>query len=214
MSEKLTFKYQGSGVEGPNTTQLFQTYGKEVVHYSRAILSKRKRNTKAKTLYKEMDYIVNFNQQTGEYTVGFTFGKAEKYVPFVDSGVHGSVKTGSPKWARSEKPVGKNNKMMGWKPRFQFKGKNIKEGIVEKWIKDKPIKLRDAKGRFIKKDSANIKSASFMIGRAIATRGLPFSGFFTTPVIRQNANIEQRLMDNLEQDLTEFMHKQLTKFFE
>ena len=47
------------------------------------------------------------------------------------------------------------------------------------------MKLRGAKGRFIEKTQANIKSAAFVIGRAIAQRGLTRTQFFSRPFTEQ-----------------------------
>ena len=75
--------------------------------------------------------------------------------------------------------------MRGQGSPFKFKGNNIKEGVIEKWIANKPLKLRNAKGKFIEKTQRNIKSAAFLIGRAIAQRGLERTQFFSKPFTQQ-----------------------------
>ena len=62
--------------------------------------------------------------------------------------------------------------MRGQGSPYKFKGKNIKEGVVKDWIISKGIKLRGKGGRFIEKSESNINSAAYVIGRAIAQRGL------------------------------------------
>ena len=49
---------------------------------------------------------------------------------------------------------------------------------IAKWIKDKPIKLRGGKGKFIKKTQANINSAAFGIAMHIKTYGIQPTWFF------------------------------------
>ena len=43
---------------------------------------------------------------------------------------------------------------------------------IKQWIIDKKIRLRDNKGRFIRKDEKNLNSAAFLIGRSIAKFGI------------------------------------------
>tara|TARA_R110000803_G_scaffold7124_1_gene22968 strand:+ start:1132 stop:1632 length:501 start_codon:yes stop_codon:yes gene_type:complete len=66
--------------------------------------------------------------------------------------------------------------------------KNVEEGrrpgsmppssAIAKWIKDKPIKLRGAKGKFIQKNAANVNSAAFGIAMHIKTYGIKPTWFF------------------------------------
>jgi hypothetical protein len=67
--------------------------------------------------------------------------------------------------------------------------KNVEEGrkpgsmppssAIAKWIKDKPIKLRDSKtGKFKSKSQANINSAAFGIALHIKTYGIQPKWFF------------------------------------
>ena len=49
---------------------------------------------------------------------------------------------------------------------------------IAKWIKDKPIKLRGAKGKFIQKTAANVNSAAFGIAMHIKTYGIQPTWFF------------------------------------
>tara|TARA_B110000967_G_C18864155_1_gene551751 strand:+ start:62 stop:562 length:501 start_codon:yes stop_codon:yes gene_type:complete len=66
--------------------------------------------------------------------------------------------------------------------------KNVEEGrrpgsmppssAIAKWIKDKPIKLRGAKGKFIQKTAANVNSAAFGIAMHIKTYGIQPTWFF------------------------------------
>ena len=67
------------------------------------------------------------------------------------------------------------------KKKLNTKKNNIKKGVVAKWIKNKPLRLRGSDGRFLSKTKANIESASFVIGRAIAQRGLERTQFFSKP---------------------------------
>ena len=66
--------------------------------------------------------------------------------------------------------------------------KNVEEGrrpgsmpptsAIAKWINDKPIKLRNKTGKFIRKTQANINSAAFGIAMSIKTYGIKPTYFF------------------------------------
>ena len=147
-----------------NTIQSMQKFGSSVIKEGRAILKKKKKQTKSNTLYKDFDYLVT--AQKDSVTLTFEFGGASDYVKG-SGGFKGS------------------GKMRGQGSPFSFKGKNIARGVVAKWIANKPLKLRNAKGKFIEKTQRNIKSAAFLIGRAIAQRGLERTQFFSKPFTQQ-----------------------------
>ena len=144
-----------------------QDMGFQVVKKGKRILKKKKKRTKSAGLEKGFNYNVN-KTKTG-VELEFVFGRAKKYWQFVDEGVRGSGG-----FKGSGKARGKGSP-------FRFKKKNIKKGVVAKWIKNKPLRLRGADGKFLSKTKANIESASFVIGRAIAQRGLERTQFFSRP---------------------------------
>ena len=149
------------------TIQAMQFLGNNVVKESRSILKKKKKQTKSNDLYRDLDYLVTAQQNT--VTLEFEFGRAEDYWQFVDEGVKG---------AGGFKGSGK---MRGQGSPFRFRKKNIAKGVVQKWIANKPLRLRGTDGKFMAKTKNNIKSAAFLIGRAIAQRGLERTQFFTKP---------------------------------
>ena len=149
------------------TIQAMQDMGFQVVKKGKRILKKKKKRTKSAGLEKGFNYNVN-KTKTG-VELEFVFGRAKKYWQFVDEGVRGSGG-----FKGSGKARGKGSP-------FRFKKKNIKKGVVAKWIKNKPLRLRGADGKFLSKTKANIESASFVIGRAIAQRGLERTQFFSRP---------------------------------
>ena len=150
-----------------NTIQAMQSMGFQVVKQGKRILRKKKKRTKSAGLEKGFNYNVN-KSKTG-VELEFVFGKASKYWQFVDEGVRGSGG-----FKGSGRARGKGSP-------FKFKSKNIKKGVIAKWIKNKPLRLRGSDGRFLSKTKSNIQSASFVIGRAIAQRGLERTQFFSKP---------------------------------
>ena len=159
-------------MELKNTIQAMQKLGNNVVREGKAILKKEKKTTKQNTLYRDFDYTVRGQKES--VSLIFDFGRASDYWDFVDEGVRG---TGSTK-GRS-KTTGQF--MRGQGSPFKFRKKNIARGVIAKWIQNKPIKLRGKDGKFMEKTKANIKSAAFLIGRAIAQRGLTRTQFFSAP---------------------------------
>ena len=134
-------------------------------------------------------YFYIYNNSDTRIELIFEFGGAEDYWDFVDEGVKGS---GGFKGS---------GKMRGQGSPFKFRKKNIARGVVAKWIKNKPLKLRNAKGRFIEKTKANIKSAAFVIGRAIAQRGLTRTQFFTRPFTKELNKQTDAILDAFGNDV-------------
>ena len=177
-----------------NTIQAMQKLGGDVVKEGRSILKKKKKQTKQNTLYNDYDYLVTASDSS--VTLEFEFGRANDYWAFVDEGVRG---------AGGYKGSGK---MRGGKSPFRFgsgKGKGnwgeFKSSIIN-WIKNKPIKLRGAKGKFIEKNAQNIKSVAYLIQRAIYQRGLTRTQFFSKPFTQELDNqigsITKAFADDLE----------------
>ena len=183
-------------MELKNTIQAMQKLGNNVVREGKAILKKEKKTTKQNTLYRDFDYTVRAQKES--VSLIFDFGRASDYWDFVDEGVRG---TGSTK-GRS-KTTGQF--MRGQGSPFKFRKKNIARGVIAKWIQNKPIKLRGKDGKFMEKTKANIKSAAFLIGRAIAQRGLQRTQFFTRPFTKelnnQTDDIVKAFGDDLDKQL-------------
>ena len=174
-----------------NTIQAMQNMGYDVVRKGKRILKKRKKLTKRRGLYKGFNY--NVKKELKGVTLEFVFGSARKYWQFVDEGVKGSGG-----FKGSGRARGKGSP-------FKFKSKNIKQGVIAKWIKNKPLKLRGSDGKFLEKTQSNIISAAFVIGRAIAQRGLERTQFFSRPYKEEvdEDMIAKAFADDIENELDE-----------
>jgi len=175
-----------------NTIQVFQNYGKQVKRYAKANLAQR---GKKGQLHQSIDYDVNLDGSNVSVSIVIN-PPADDYWAYVESGVAGSEK--------KLPNVGKNNDVLDL-PDFKFKGKNIAEGVIESWIKKKGIRGRVNKkwksagnrgGQFI-----TDKSFAFLIGRSIAKRGLPWTGFLSQPILTQNQNLTNDLLDAFGTDI-------------
>jgi len=166
-----------------NTIQAMQKLGSNVIKEGRSILKKKNKQTKQNTLYNDFDYLVTASDSS--VTLEFEFGGAEDYWAFVDEGVRG---------AGGFKGSGK---MRGQGSPFKFSTKMPPRQPLINWIKNKPIKGRDKKGRFISNESLG-----FLIQRAIYQRGLTRTQFFSKPFTQeldnQMENITEAFADDLE----------------
>ena len=174
-------------MEFRKTIQAMQKLGTNVVAESRSNLKKEKKQTRANTLYNDMNYVVTADKTGVE--LQWRFGGASDYWDFVNEGVKGS---GGFKGS---------GKMRGQGSPFSFKKKNIAKGVVLKWIANKPLKLRNAKGQFKEKTQANLKTAAFLIGRAIAQRGLTRTLFFDNAYNKEVAKAENKIGQAFADDL-------------
>ena len=170
-----------------NTIQAMQVLGSNVVTEARRNLKKLKKETRDNTLYNDMNYVVTADNTNVE--LEWRFGGASDYWDFVNEGVKGS---GGFKGS---------GKMRGQGSPYSFKKKNIAKGVVLKWIANKPLKLRNAKGQFKEKTQANLKSAAFLIGRAIAQRGLSRTLFFDNAYNKEIAKSEDKITEAFAEDL-------------
>jgi hypothetical protein len=107
------------------------------------------------------------------------------YWQFVDEGVKGvGGFKGSGRARGQGSPFKYSSKMPPRKPLMQ-------------WIKNKPLKGRDKKGRFITRESF-----AFLIQRSIFQRGLERTQFFSKPFTeqlnKQTDNITKAFADDLE----------------
>ena len=170
-------------MEFKNTIQSLQKLGNNVVKEGRGILKKKKKTTSSNTLYNDFDYLVT--NQKDSVTLEFEFGRAEDYWQFVDEGVRGvGGFKGSGRARGQGSPFKYSSKMPPRKPLMQ-------------WIKNKPLKGRDKKGRFITRESF-----AFLIQRSIFQRGLERTQFFSKPFTeqlnKQTDNITKAFADDLE----------------
>ena len=173
-------------MEFTNTIQAMQKLGGDVVKEGKSILKRQKKTTSRNTLYNDFDYLVTASDSS--VTLEFEFGGAEDYWAFVDEGVRG---------AGGYKGSGK---MRGQGSPFKFSTKMPPRKPLIDWIRNKPIKGRDKKGRFITN-----KSLGFLIQRAIYQRGLTRTQFFSKPFTdelkKQIDKITEAFGDDLELSL-------------
>lgn len=184
-------------MEFRKTIQAMQNLGTDVITEARSNLKKEKKETRENTLYKDMNYVVTADKNNVE--LEWRFGGASDYWDFVNEGVKGSGGYKPGKKFKSKR--GGTGLMRGQGSPYSFKKKNIAKGVVLKWIANKPLKLRNAKGQFKEKTQANLKTAAFLIGRAIAQRGLTRTLFFDNAYNKEVAKAKNKIGEAFAEDL-------------
>lgn len=152
------------------TQDAFNKFAKYVIQQARTNLTKQKRNASG-DLYNSLGYDLKVNPNS--FSLEFFM---EDYGAFIDEGVHGS----------------KSSYLETRNSRFEFTGrfKTIPTSAIDKWVIRKGIAPRDAKGRFIKRDSLK-----YVIAKSIYEKGIRASFFFTKPF--------EKAFDRLPPDVVE-----------
>lgn len=66
---------------------------------------------------------------------------------------------------------------------------------IEKWIRLKPLKLRNRQGEFIKATESNIKSAAFAIAKSIGKNGIEGINYYQEAIDDTWDDYKEQLMD-------------------
>jgi len=126
------------------------------------------------------------------------FTTKELYGKFIEEGVNGTkIKRGS---------------------KYSFKGKNINQDAIIKWLKSPKIRLREVKttkeggvsNRFIEKNEKNIKAAAFMIGRSMALKGIKGIGYMAKSNLYAFEENKIEIAEAFTKDIADAMVEQLT----
>ena len=83
--------------------------------------------------------------------------------------------------------------------------------VLQRWIKIKPLKLRGAKGQFIKKNDKNIKGAAFVIGRSIAKKGIKPRYFWRDAFAMHWKRLPGDVIKAYANDAAKFMRQTMNK---
>ena len=137
---------------------------------SQTIDGKKRVTDASGDLRSSLGYRIKQNRtSTGQFSSGFKLELTSSvdYASFVEQGVKGSEST---------KLSAKNSP-------FKFKSKNLPTGVLAGWIKDKPIRLRNmGTGQFSENTKTAKKQLQFVLGRAVATKGISARHYFKDAV--------------------------------
>ena len=123
------------------------------------------------------------------------FTSEEIYGAFIEEGVNGTeVERGS---------------------KYSFKGKNVNQKAIIKWLRSPKIRLRETakgskEGRFMEKNERNIKQAAYMIGRSMALNGIKGIGYMAKSNLYAFEENKDEITRAFTEDVADAMVKQLT----
>ena len=139
-----------------------------------------KRRRLQKSLYGDV------NEATGDVV----FGSLAPYAMFIHYGVSGTKKS------RPDTP-------------FKYGKKMPPIDAIAKWMKVKPVRLRDDKGSFVKATPARLKGAAFGIAKKIQEKGIPGLAFFDDAFEMVYPKHQSKIADAIALDLLEQIQKSL-----
>ena len=165
--------------------EVLDDFGRYLVKESRKNLTRKgKRDTS--NLYKSLDFESNVFPNSFQFTFGM-----EDYGEFVDQGVKGTKSS-------AKAPTS----------RFRFGTGTGKRGgltrAIDKMVKRKNIRFRDAKGRFI-----THRSTAFLIRRSIWEKGLETTRFYSRPFELAFKRLPDDIVEAYGLEVEEFLKQSL-----
>jgi len=137
---------------------------------SQTIDGKKRVTDNTGALRSSLGYRIKQNRtSTGQFSSGFKLELTSSvdYASFIEQGVQGSEST---------KPSAR-------KSQFRFKSRNLPQGVMAGWIQTKPIRLREmGTGKFAKNTDVAKRQLAFVLGRAVATKGISARHYFKDAV--------------------------------
>ena len=97
-----------------------------------------------------------------------------------------------------------------WVDKGRKPGKGIPKDALFKWIKTKPIRVRDLKtNSFVKQTESRIKSLAFLINRKIKEEGIAATNFLKEPFDKKFKDLPNELLEAYALDLEKFLENSL-----
>lgn len=111
-----------------------------------------------------------------------SFGSPLPYAAFIHWGVNGTRKNRNAPYS------------------YRNENKLPVPAVLE-WMKAKPVRLRDASGKFVKQTESRLKSAAFLIARSIKRKGIEGLRYYTVALESIVPQYQAELGQALTQDL-------------
>ena len=123
-----------------------------------------KRNLGSRKIGKNRTYGVATRnlQKSLTFTIGggrVTFGSPLPYAQFIHWGVNGTERNRNAP--------------------YSYTNKQPPTDVIREWMRVKPVRLRDASGRFVEQTESRLNSAAFMIARSIKRKGIAGIQYWT-----------------------------------
>ena len=161
-------------------------YDKALGKYARELNNAAKRVLGRRTIGKNKTYgeasgalrkSLKYQQKGGQVM----FGSPLPYAQFIYWGVNGTEKRrGSP---------------------YSYGSKQPPTDAIKKWMRVKPLRLRDKKGQFIKQTDAGLSSAAFLIARSIKKKGIASLKYYEKAYNETFKRAEKDLSEAFVKDL-------------
>jgi hypothetical protein len=84
---------------------------------------------------------------------------------------------------------------------YSFRSKQPPMEPILQWMKAKPVRLRDASGKFVKQTESRLRSAAFLIARSIKRKGIEELRYYTVALESIVPQYREELGQALAQDL-------------
>jgi len=104
-----------------------------------------------------------------------------------------------------------------WVDKGRKRGKGVPPNVLFNksgsggWIKEKPIRLRDAQGNFTKVTDAKMQSLAYLINRKIKKKGIEPTNFLTDPFERKFKDLPQEIIEAYGLDVEDFLRFTIDK---
>jgi len=167
-------------VVGKRTAKVLDDMGKAVVQAAQRNLGTRrigKNNSYGSTKSRRLPNSLMF-QRDG---MDMKFGSPLPYAQFIHwgvSGTHRKVKN-SP---------------------FKYTNKQPPTAPILKWIKRKPVRLRDSSGKYVKETKSRLQGLAFFIARRIKKMGIPKLEYFTEAWETQYPKWKSKILEAMALD--------------
>lgn len=155
-------------------------FAKYVVQQSRTNLTKGKKNA-SKGLYDSLGY--EYFEGPNSFAVSFAM---EDYAKFVDNGVSGTEQ--------------KYNTPYSYKRTSNLRGLEYHTGTFAKYAKQRNLRFRDKKGRFL-----SYKTIGYILASSVKKKGIAPSLFFTKPFEKAFKRLPNEIAKAYALDLENFM---------
>ena len=140
---------------------------------SRKIGKNRSYGVASRSLQKSLEYKISGGR--------VSFGSPLPYAAFIHWGVNGTRKNRNAP--------------------YSFRSKQPPMEPILQWMKAKPVRLRDASGKFVKQTESRLRSAAFLIARSIKRKGIEGLRYYTVALESIVPQYREELGQALAQDL-------------
>jgi len=176
-----------------------ESFGKNVVNKSKGILQKKKKVSSGALLNSLKFNVLKTNNG---YKVDFSMLDYGEYVDKGVSGAGGEIKTGKNKGTYTGERSYVDYKGQRLKSPYSYTNKMPPTSALDKWTVRRGIAPRDAKGRFLTR-----QSLKFAIARSIFIKGIEGISFFQKPLQLELRGFLTEVTKAFKQDILNNMKK-------